>query len=143
RHGPLVDSYNMVALSNVEGLGCHDVSSFPKDFTLFFKRALGDEEIHVDIKKKKKITPGDLTYGVREGSLFTPLAWLGKQDKDNARYRLNEETTAMMLTAIGNAETSLDYNVKVCQDVYENIKLSSPDAKMELRIGQFIADSDV
>ena len=134
RFGPLVDSYNIVALNNVEGLGCHDVSSLPENFTLIFKRASGQERIQ-DGKKSRPIKEGDLTYGINEGEKFIPFAWLGKQDRDSTSYRLNDKTSAMMLTAIGHQDTSLDYNIKVCEDVFKNIKLSSPDATMELRVG--------
>ena len=143
RFGPLVDAYNIVSLNNVEGLGCHDVSHLPKDFTLTFKRALGDEKIFTSSTKSKKLTKGDLTYGVKdEIGTFTPFAQLGKEDRDNVRNRVNKDTQAMLLTAIGHNATSRDYNIKVCEDVFENLKLSSPDVQMTLRVGTFIEDHE-
>lgn len=143
RFGPLVDSYNLVALNNAEGLGCHDVSDLPKDFDLVFKRALGIEKIHVKPDKTKKITPGDLTYGVNIGGSYVPFAQLGKSDIDNASRRVGENTQAMLLTAIGNGATSQEYNIKVCEDVLNNLRLSSPEAEMELRVGVFVEDHEV
>ena len=44
--------------------------------------------------------------------------------------------------AIGNGSTSQEYNIKVCEDVLNNLKLSSPEAEMELRIGIFVEDHE-
>lgn len=141
RFGPLVDAYNLVALNNVEGLGCHDVSSLDRDATLIFRRATGGEKIFVGSNKKPSSIPqGDLTYGFDLDGTFTPLAWLGKKDSDNAKYRLTEDSKAMLLTAIGNEATSQEYNETVCHDVFENLKKSCPDVEMELLVGEFIEE---
>lgn len=142
RYGPLVDAYNLVALRNVEGLGCHDISALPKDMTLIFRRAHGDERMTPSFKKKEEtLKEGDLTYGIHDAAgVFQPFAWLGKRDVDNSKYQLGVATSAMLLTAIGHADTSREYNIQVCKDVFNNILKSSPDATMELLVGQFIDD---
>jgi DNA/RNA-binding domain of Phe-tRNA-synthetase-like protein len=142
RYGALVDAYNLVALRNVEGLGCHDISNLPKDMTLIFRRAHGDEKMTPSFKKKEEtLKKGDLTYGIYDAAgVFQPFAWLGKRDVDNSKYQLGDHTNAVLLTAIGHADTSREYNIRVCKDVFENILKSSPDATMELLVGQFIDD---
>ncbi|MBS0626990.1 MAG: hypothetical protein JSS09_02135 [Verrucomicrobia bacterium] len=142
RFGPLVDSYNLIAVENGEGLGCHDVSDLPVDFPLLFKRASGDEKIFTSPTKEKKIKMGDLTYGFTHEGTFKPLAWLGKEDRDSAKYQLRPSTNAVLFTAIGNEATSEEYNIGVCQRVFQNIKYSSPQARMEIRTAQTIEEID-
>lgn len=144
RYGNLVDAYNIVAFEEVTPIGVHDGECLlAPDATLIFRRAIGDEKIVPAFKDKEFTIPkGDLTYGIQtaEGR-FDPFAWLGKQDTDSKPYQLKEETTTMLLTAIGNKHTSEEHNRMICQKAFDLLKLSCPDVTMELYTPEVIEEA--
>lgn len=140
RYGNLIDAYNIVALETVSPFGMHDAKELlDSKGPLVFKRALGNEEIHPAFKKEKATIPqGDFTYGIERDGKFVPFAWLGKEDVDSKAHQVSKKTQALLFTAIGNQYTSIERNVELCQRVFAMIKLSCPDAKMDILTPQFI-----
>lgn len=143
RYGNLVDSYNLVALQGIESIGTHDARAL-HNVDLIFKRALGTEKMIPSFRKKEeKIKKGDLTYGFYESGVFKPLAWLGKRDEDNSEFQLKPDTTSMLVTAIGNMHTSVEHNIQILEKTYEYLKMTCPDATMEIHVGEFIDESSL
>ncbi|MBS0655996.1 MAG: hypothetical protein JSR46_09480, partial [Verrucomicrobia bacterium] len=91
--------------------------------------------------KEIKLRKGDFTYGVKQDDQFDPFAWLGKEDVDNSKYQLKKETTTMLLTAIGHATTTQEHNVDICERVFKLIKMTCPDATMELCYPEFFDET--
>lgn len=140
RYGNLIDAYNIVALETVSPFGMHDAQELlDSKGPLIFRRALGNEEIIPAFRKdKSKIPQGDFTYGIERDGKFVPFAWLGKKDVDSKAHQIGETTQALLFTAIGNQYTSIERNVELCQRVFAMIKLSCPDAKMDILTPKFI-----
>ena len=138
-YGNLVDSYNLPAFEDAVGIGVHDARSLA-DVYIVYKRAVGNETIVPSFKEKREtIKAEDLTYGFYNSEReFVPLAWFGKKDVDNRDFQLQPDTTAFLLTAIGNARTSQEYNIDICKRVYTNLQKTCPEVMMELYPAQFI-----
>lgn len=143
RYGNLIDAYNIVALENVTPIGVHDAGCLlHPDATLLFRRAQGNEEMVPAFEEKSQTIPrGDLTYGtISAEKKFLPFAWLGKKDVDNREFQLKDETTTMLLTAIGNMATSEELNRRICLTAFDLLKMSCPDVTMELYTAEVIDD---
>lgn len=142
RYGNLVDAYNIVALSDVTPIGVHDAASLiDREVTLLFRRAVGTETMVPSFHDKPySIFRGDLTYGLFENGEYSPFAWLGKKDVDNSAYQLREDSTSMLFTAIGNAKTSEALNRRLCEDAFAMLRMSCPEATMELFTAEVVPD---
>ena len=140
RYGNLIDAYNIVALETVSPFGMHDAKELINaKGPLIFKRAAGTEKIIPAFKKAEVTIPkGDFTYGIENKEGFTPFAWLGKEDVDSKKHQLSSKTKALLFTAIGNQYTSLERNVELCQRVFDLIKLSCPEAEIDILTPEFI-----
>lgn len=144
RYGNLVDSYNLVALQGIESIGTHDARVLLKDVDLVFRRALGTEKMVPSFRKKEeKLKKGDLTYGIFQDGQFKPFAWLGKRDEDNSEFQLKPDTTTMLMTAIGNMHTSEEHNIRICEQTFEYLKMSCPEATMQIYVGEFVDDESL
>lgn len=123
RHNNIVDAYNIVSALTASGLGMHDASHI-ENIEVF--RASGEETIIPLFKKKElRVNHGDLVYSTNNKL----LAWLGKQDVDSDEFKVTENTTSLVLIALGNEATSESYNKELCLKTFKYIQLTCSNAK--------------
>jgi DNA/RNA-binding domain of Phe-tRNA-synthetase-like protein len=124
----IIDSYNIASILFVSGLGLHDANNVMDDIHIF--RANGGEIIKpIFQNKQQKIPHGDLIYA----SGGKVLAWLGKKDVDSDYFKVTYKTTHLLLIALGNENTSAEYNRTACITAIRLIRKSCPKV-----YGQFI-----
>jgi hypothetical protein len=91
-----------------------------------------------------KVVPGDLVYADRAQRAAggadpdRVIAWLGKRDVDSDDFKVREDTTSLLLVALGNDATSEDYNRASCLKALKLIRRTCPQATadaLETRIG--------
>ncbi len=130
----IVDAYNVVALETVSGLGMHDADKFLEESKpLYVWRAEGGEKIIPMFDKKyRKVKKGDILYGMKDENMARPIAWLGKRDKDSDEFKVTKDTTSLLFVVLGNEKTTKEYNNNICQRTLDLIKLSCPEAEMEM-----------
>jgi DNA/RNA-binding domain of Phe-tRNA-synthetase-like protein len=130
RYGNLIDAYNLASAWFGSGLGMHDAARLSGDVRVF--RATGHERIVPLFKTEPAdVVKGDLVYAEGEprgGGDDRLLAWLGQRDVDADAYKVRDETTALLLVALGNAATSEDYNRGACLKALELIQRTCPEA---------------
>ena len=104
----------------------HDGSTLKDDLQIY--RAEGKEVI-IPLFEELEMTVkrGDLVYT----QWMRPYAWLGERDVDSDEYKVSDETTCLLLVALGNSATSAAYNRDACQKVLELIKKTCPEATAE------------
>lgn len=127
RYNNIVDSYNIVALRHVAGLGMHDWDRV--NGSVLVSRATGRETIRPLFREADlSLRAGDLFYGDDNGV----MAWLGKRDVDSNHYAVTEETRNLLLIVLGHRRTPPDYNTDICKEAYELISLTCPEAEFEI-----------
>ncbi len=105
----IVDAYNITSALFGSGLGMHDAAAIIDDIHVF--RADGNERIIPLFKTDPvDVTKGDLVYSTG-GRL---VAWLGKRDVDSEEFKVQDNTTTLLLVALGNEATAEEYNKAVC-----------------------------
>ena len=57
---------------------------------------------------------------------------MGKEDIDSDSFKVENSTKLIFIMAIGNENTSSKSNTEICKSVYDNIKLSCPNAELEI-----------
>jgi DNA/RNA-binding domain of Phe-tRNA-synthetase-like protein len=133
RYGNLIDAYNLASAWFGSGLGMHDASRLTGDVRVF--RATGHEQIVPLFKTEPAaVVRGDLVYADGEaggGDGERLLAWLGQRDVDADAYKVRDDTTALLLVALGNAATAADYNRAACLKAVELIQRTCPAAAVE------------
>ncbi len=124
----IIDSYNIASVLFGSGLGLHNADDITDDIQVF--RAIGEENIRTLFQnKEQKIPQGDLIYA-SGGNI---LAWLGKKDVDSDDFKVTNKTTHLLLIALGNENTSIEYNRAACLTAIRLIRKSCPKV-----YGQFI-----
>ena len=122
----VVDAYNIVSALFGSGLGMHDASMIKSNVHVF--RASGTEQIIPLFKSNPvKALEGDLVYSCSDRL----IAWLGKRDVDSDEFKIKDETSSLLLIALGNAATSEDYNRQACLKTVEFIRRTCPGASEE------------
>jgi DNA/RNA-binding domain of Phe-tRNA-synthetase-like protein len=123
----LVDAYNIVSGEFAAGLGKYDVQRI-SPLELHVRRARGNEVIVPLFEDKPvNIPPGDLIYGAGDGS-NRPFAALGRIDVDSDDYKVTASTAAILLVALGNGATDVEYNRVICLLTLQLIRESCPEA---------------
>lgn len=132
RYNNIVDAYNIASTLFGSGLGLHDVTRIKEnDLTVHVVRARGDEKIVPLFKKEPvSVVGGDLIYGIATSSEMSLLAWLGKRDVDSDEFKVSDDTTGLLLVALGNAATSEAYNRMACLKTFQLISRTCPDARI-------------
>lgn len=125
----VVDAYNIVSARYGCGLGLHDADKvFSKCRNVDIFRASGYDRIVPLFKNGPVLAKeGDLVYG----SSLDPrllVAWLGKRDVDSDEYKVTSDTRSLLLVVIGNSQTSREFNLRICNEVFELLKRSCPEA---------------
>ena len=115
------------------GLGLHDASKVfaVADHLDIFTALDGDEITPLFKNKKMPVKPGDLVYGRSQDPRLL-IAWLGKKDVDADDYKIDQDTQSLLLVVTGNARTSQEYNQAICDEVFQLIKNTSPDASIKM-----------
>jgi len=130
RYGNLIDAYNLASAWFGSGLGMHDASRLTGDVRVF--RATGHERIVPLFKTEPAdVVRGDLVYADGsscDGDGERLLAWLGQRDVDADAYKVRDDTTSLLLVALGNAATAEDYNRGACLTAVELIRRTCPVA---------------
>jgi DNA/RNA-binding domain of Phe-tRNA-synthetase-like protein len=133
RYGNVIDAYNLASAWFGSGLGMHDAACLTGDVRVF--RATGSERIVPLFKTEPaSVVRGDLVYAdgdPGDGGGERLLAWLGQRDVDSDAYKVRNETTSLLLVALGNAATSEDYNRGACLKAVELIRCTCPEAAAE------------
>lgn len=134
RFGNIIDAYNIMAVETASGLGMHDAQKFLEgEKPLKIWRAEGTERMIPMFKdKEQKVKKGDLNYGFRDDDETDVVAWLGKRDNDSDAWKVTEKTHSLLFVVLGNANTSEEYNHAVCEKTFEFIKMTCPEATMEM-----------
>lgn len=128
----LVDAYNLASLEFGSSVGLHDVSG-RESLEIHAYRATGAESIKpLHRGAAVRVPEGDLVYGVRvpEPALMAALGnGVGTEaDFDSDDFKVTDRTTSVLLVALGNAETGLDYNLALCARVLHLIRRTCPAA---------------
>jgi DNA/RNA-binding domain of Phe-tRNA-synthetase-like protein len=133
RYDNIVDAYNIASAWSGSGLGMHDARRILGDVHVY--RASGREQIVPMFKSDwVRVVPGDLVYADRapraEGGAGPDrvIAWLGKRDVDSDDFKVREDTTSLLLVALGNDATSEYYNCTSCLKALELIRRTCPEA---------------
>lgn len=127
RHNNVVDAYNIAGAEYGVGLGMHDVAQLSGDVVV--DCADGYEEIVPLFRESpRSANAGDLMYGTDDDVLWIS----GTIGRDADQYKVTEDTETALLMAVGNPETSTEYNEKACRRAFELIKKTNPDATIEL-----------
>ena len=137
RYGNVIDAYNLASAWFGSGLGMHDAARLTGDVRVF--RATGSEQIVPLFKTEPaNVVRGDLVYAdggpagdPGDGGGERLLAWLGQRDVDSDAYKVRDDTTSLLLVALGNAATSEDYNREACLKAVELIRRTCPEATAE------------
>ena len=137
RYGNVIDAYNLASAWFGSGLGMHDAARLTGDVRVF--RATGSEQIVPLFKTEPaNVVRGDLVYAdgepagdLGDGGGERLLAWLGQRDVDSDAYKVRDDTTSLLLVALGNAATSEDYNRGACLKAVELIRRTCPEATAE------------
>jgi DNA/RNA-binding domain of Phe-tRNA-synthetase-like protein len=127
RYNNVIDACNISSALFGSGLGIHDALFCARGHCdIHVYRARGDETI-LPLFRDKRVTvnAGDLVYGF-EGREMTLLAWLGKRDVDSDDFKVKNDTSSLLLVALGNAKTSEKYNTDACEKTVELMRLSCP-----------------
>lgn len=115
----LVDACNIAAATYASGIGLHDAEDILQD--IHVRRALGGETITPLFRDRaKKVAQGDLIYEAG-GRL---LAWLGRRDVDADGFKITENSRYALIVALGNANTTSEYNRHICQLALRMLKKS-------------------
>lgn len=132
RYNNLVDAYNIASTLFGSGLGMHDVTRIKEQqANVEVVRARGDEKIIPLFKKEPvSVVRGDLIYGIAPSGEMSLLAWLGKRDVDSDEFKVGDDTTGLLLVALGNAATSEAYNRMACLKTFQLIGQTCPDARI-------------
>ncbi|NER36952.1 MAG: B3/4 domain-containing protein [Oscillatoria sp. SIO1A7] len=118
----IIDSYNIASCLFGSGLGLHDAEGIKQDIHIY--RAKGNERIKPIFKDKKTTIPnGDIVYS----SSGKVIAWLGKKDVDSDEFKVVDNTKKLLLVALGNSQTSLEYNRSVCISAIRLMRKSCPN----------------
>ena len=124
----IVDAYNIVSARYGCGLGLHDADKiFAKCHNIDIFRASGQDSIIPLFKDSAVLAKeGDLVYG----SIFPKIlvAWLGKRDVDSDEYKVTSETKSLLLVVTGNSQTSMEYNLSICEEVMTFVRKTCPEA---------------
>lgn len=126
----VVDAYNIVSARYGCGLGLHDADKvFSECRHIDIFRASGQDQI-VPIFRDSPVLAkeGDLVYG----SILNPrllVAWLGKKDVDSDEYKVTSDTKSLLLVVTGNSQTSREFNLSICNEVFELLRKTCPEAE--------------
>jgi len=124
----IIDACNIASALAGSGLGLHDAGSITEDIHIF--RAKGSESLKpLFHQSPKRIPKGNLVYG----SGGRVIAWLGKEDIDSDDFRVNDNTMHLLLVALGNENTTAEYNRSICLNAIRLMRKSCPKI-----YGQFI-----
>jgi DNA/RNA-binding domain of Phe-tRNA-synthetase-like protein len=124
----IVDSYNIASALFASGLGLHNTATITEDIQIF--RAKGDETIKPLFQNQsQKIAKGDIIYTNGKNV----IAWLGKKDVDSEDFKVSDDTTSLLLIALGNENTSTEYNRTACLTAIRLMRKTCPKI-----YGQFI-----
>jgi DNA/RNA-binding domain of Phe-tRNA-synthetase-like protein len=117
----IVDSYNVASVLFGSGLGLHDAVNIIDDIHIYC--AEGNESIKpLFTENSQEITKGDLIYAFGGNA----LAWLGKKDVDSEDYKVTYDTRHLLLIALGNENTSVEYNRDACLTAIRLMRKSCP-----------------
>ncbi|MFC7188408.1 phenylalanine--tRNA ligase beta subunit-related protein [Halocatena marina] len=126
RHNNVVDAYNIAGAEYGIGLGMHDVAQL--DGNIVIERASGGEEmVPLFRESHREAREGDLIYGTDDHVL-----WLsGQIGRDADDFRVTTDTDKALLMAVGNEETSEEYNRSVCRRAFDLISKTCSNASIE------------
>lgn len=117
----IVDAYNIASVLFGSGLGLHNAVNITNDIHIFC--AEGNESLKpLFHETAQKVTKGDLIYAFG-GNV---LAWSGKKDVDSDDFKVAPDTIHLLLIALGNENTTAEYNRNACLTAIRLMRKSCP-----------------
>lgn len=121
----IIDACNIVSATLGYGIGLHDADAISGN--IWITRATTNQEIVPLFKQQPtKILEGDLIY--RDSK--NVIAWLGKRDVDSDLFKITAQSQNLLFVALGNANTSYEYNKTVCLKYFDLLKIHNPNIKL-------------
>lgn len=129
----VVDAYNIVSARHACGLGLHDADAVMAASLRLevFRAATGDSIVPMFKRAAVVVPAGDLVYG-DSSQPRTLLAWLGRRDVDNDRFKVTPNTSRVLLVVLGNSQTPRAMNEAVCAEVFDLMRMTCPAARIRL-----------
>lgn len=113
---PVVDIYNVTALTSCLSLGVHDLSKLKGPIQ--FRISPGGETFYPIGGGEKTTARGDYVYADSD----TVLAWLDARDSD--RVKVTDQTRDILIVVQGNLQTSLVYRTRALEELCQRLLLA-------------------
>lgn len=110
---PVVDIYNVTALTSCLSLGVHDLSKLKG--SIQFRISSGGETFYPIGGGEKTTASGDYVYADSE----TLLAWLDARDSE--RVKVTGQTRDILIVVQGNLQTSLAYRMHALEELCQRL----------------------